>query len=80
MKLFGLIMLDDDIDINELIEEYNNNLWEDNLKLTVKKNKKKWIVEFPYGIIYNYMKIQADSISKIINDINLKEEIKTIKV
>ena len=71
-------ILDDDIDINELIEEYNNNLWEDNLKLTVKKNKKKWIIEFPYGIIYNYMKIQADSISKIINDINLKEEIKTI--
>jgi len=71
-------ILDDDIDINELIEEYNNNLWEDNLKLTVKKNKKKWIVEFPYGIIYNYMKIQADSISKIINDINLKKEIKTI--
>jgi len=77
LSLFQDIM-DDDIDINELIEEYNNNLWDDNLQLTVKKNKKKWIIEFPYEIIYNYMTIQADSISKIINDINLKEEIKTI--
>ena len=77
LSLFQDIM-DNDIDINELIEEYNNNLWDNNLQLSVKKNKKKWIIEFPYEIIYNYMKIQADSISKIINDINLKAEIKTI--
>ena len=49
-----------------------------NLILNVKKNKKKWIVEFPYRIIYNYLKTQTNSICKIINDINLKEEIKTI--
>ena len=44
----------------------------------LKKLKKKWIVEFPYEIIFNYMKTQANSITEIINDINLKEEIKTI--
>ena len=32
----------------------------------------------PYEIVYNYMKTQANSICKIINDINEKEEIKTI--
>ena len=71
-------IFDEDIDINELVEEYNSNVYEDNLKLTVKKNKKKWLVEFPYEIVYNYMKIQANSICKIINDINIREDIKTI--
>ena len=71
-------IFDDDIDINELVEEYNSNIYEDNLQLSVKKTKKKWIVELPYEIVYNYMKTQANSICKIINDINEKEEIKTI--
>ena len=71
-------IFDDDIDINDLVEEYNSNIFDDSLKLTVKKTKKKWIVEFPYEIVYNYMKTQANSICKIINDINEKEEIKTI--
>ena len=71
-------IFEDDVDINDLIEEYNDNIYDSNLYLSIKKNKKKWIVEFPYKIIYNYMKIQADSICKIINDINSKEEIKTL--
>ena len=71
-------IFDDDIDINDLVEEYNNNIYNNNFLLTVKKNKKKWIVEFPYDIVYDYMKTQANSICKIINDINIKEEIKTI--
>ena len=71
-------IFDDDIDISDLVEEYNSNIFDDSLKLTVKKTKKKWIVEFPYEIVYNYMKMQANSICKIINDINIKEEIKTI--
>ena len=71
-------IFDDDIDINDLVKEYNDNIYDDNLLLSVKKNKKKWIVEFPYKIIYNYMKTQANSICKIINEINSKEEIKTI--
>ena len=46
--------------------------------MSIKKNKKKWIVEFPYKIIYNYIERQASSICKIINDINSNEEIKTL--
>ena len=71
-------LFDDDIDINELVKEYNDNVYDNNLLLSVKKNKKKWIVEFPYRIIFNYMKKQTDSICKIINDIVSKENIKTI--
>ena len=71
-------IFDDDIDIKDLLEEYNDNIYDNNLKLNIKKNKKKWLVEFPYKIIFNYMKKQADSICKIINDINEKEDIKTL--
>ena len=53
-----------------MVDEYNNNIYDDNVKLSVKNVKRRWIVEFPYEIIYNYMKIQADSICKIINEIN----------
>ena len=71
-------IFDEDIEINDLVEEYNSNIYDDSLQLTIKKTKKKWIVEFPYNIILNYMKNQANSICKIINDINTKEEIKTM--
>ena len=71
-------IFDEDIEINDLVEEYNSNIYDDSLQLTVKKTKKKWIVEFPYNIVLNYMKNQANSICKIINDINTKEEIKTM--
>ena len=71
-------LFDDDVDINDLVKEYNDNVYDNNLLLYVKKNKKNWIVEFPYRIIYNYMKIQANSICKIINDIVSNEIIKTV--
>jgi hypothetical protein len=71
-------IFDDDIEISELVDEYNNNIYDDNLKLSVKNVRRKWIVEFPYEIILNYMKIQVDNICKIINNIITKEEIKTI--
>ena len=71
-------IFDEDIDINDLVKEYNDNILDYDLYLSVKKNKKKWLVEFPYKIIFHYMKIQADSICKIINNINSKEEIKTV--
>ena len=71
-------IFDKDIEINDLVEEYNSNIYDDSLQLTVKKTTKKWIVEFPYNIVLNYMKNQANSICKIINDINTKEEIKTM--
>ena len=71
-------IFDDDIEISDLVDEYNNNIYDDNLKLSVKNVRRKWIVEFPYKIILNYMKIQVDNICKIINNIITKEEIKTI--
>ena len=71
-------IFEDDVDISDLVKAYNDNIYDDNLLLSNKKNKKKWIVELPYKIIFNYMKEQANSICKIINEINSKEEIKTI--
>ena len=70
-------IFNDDVKIDDLIEEYNNNIYDSNLSLSV-RNKKKWIVEFPYKIIYYYMKIQANSICRIINDISSKENITKI--
>jgi len=66
------------IDIIDLVKEYNDNIESSELILNVKKNKRRWIIEFPYKIIYHYMKKQANSICQIINDINKKENIKTI--
>ena len=71
-------IFEDDVDINDLVKEYNDNIYDDNLLLSAKKNKKKWILELPYKIIYNYMKTQSNSICQIINDITSKEEIKTL--
>lgn len=68
----------EEIDINDLVKEYNDNVEDSELTLRVKKNKRRWIIEFPYKIIYHYMKLQANKICKIINDITKKEEIKTI--
>ena len=62
---------DDDlkIDINDLINKYNNYIaYNEETKLKI-KSKKKWIIEFPYKIIYNYIKNQANLICKAINNI-----------
>jgi len=71
-------ILDDEVNINDLVKEYNNNINDSSIELTVKNMRKKWIIEFPYQIIFNYMKKQANSISEIINEINAKEDIKTV--
>ena len=71
-------LFDEDVDINDLVKEYNDNIYDNNLLLSVKKNKKKWIVEFPFRIIFNYIKTQSNSITKIINEICSKEKISTI--
>ena len=60
-------IFDDDVDINDLVKEYNSNIYDSGLLLSVKKIKGRWIVEFPYKIIYYYMTIQANYICKIIN-------------
>ena len=71
-------IFEEDLDINVLVNKYNEKIYNKNLRLSVKKIKKKWMIELPYEIIYYYLSAQAKSIAKIINDINSKEDIKTI--
>ena len=68
----------DDIDISDIVYEYNINIFDKDLHLNVIKSKRKWIIEFPYKILYNYIKAQANSICKIIKEILSKENIKTV--
>ena len=49
-------ILYDKVNINDLVKEYNNNLNDSTIELSVKNMRKKWIIEFPYQIIFNYMK------------------------
>ena len=72
-------IFDDNIDLNDFVDKYNNNIKEIDLKLTV-KSKRKWIIEFPYKIVYKYISQQANSICEIIKNIHTKndEEIKTL--
>lgn len=58
----------EDKDIEDLIKIYNNLCTDSDLQIKI-KSKKKWIVEFPYKIIYNYIKQQAKLISDAVNDI-----------
>ena len=71
-------IFDDGIDLNDLVKKYNNQINDYELFLSVGKNKRKWIVELPYKIIYNYLKYQAESIFNKINEINSKLDIKGI--
>ena len=45
-------IFDEDIQLNDLINEYNSNIYENDFKIKAKKSKNKWIKEFPYKIIY----------------------------
>jgi len=77
---FGLFkdIFNDDTDINILVDRYNNNCNNKELKLKI-KSKKKWVIEFPHKIIYNYIKDQVNGICKIINNmINYDEGINSI--
>ena len=66
-SLFRDIFIDD-IDLNDLVKKYNENIYDNELKLKI-KNKKKWVIYFPHKIIYNYIKKQANSICEVINNI-----------
>ena len=69
-------IFDDNIDINNLVVNYNDSISDNNLKLKINnKIKKKIIIEFPYKIAYNYIKMQANSICNIINNICAKDAI-----
>ena len=71
-------IFDKDVNINDLVKQYNDNVNNSSLLLRVRNVKKKWIVEFPHEIIFECMTRQANAISDIINEINSKEKIKTI--
>jgi len=77
---FGLFkeVFKDDTDINILINKYNTICDNNELKLEI-KSEKKWIIEFPHKIIYNYIKKQVNSICEIINKIlRYDEEINSV--
>jgi molecular chaperone DnaK (HSP70) len=65
--------------ITDLVNKYNEQLKDNELKLVV-KSKKKWMIEFPYKIIDIYMQEQANQICQEIKDIlsRTKKEINTI--
>ena len=54
--------------IDELIAKYNKDCFDRNLEIRI-KSRKKWIVEVPYKLIYNYIKNQAKLICTSIKDI-----------
>jgi len=61
-----------------LINKYNKICDNNELKLEIKSGK-KWIIEFPHKIIYNYIKKQVNSICEKINNIlRYDEEIKSV--
>ena len=72
-------IFNDNIDINDLVNNYNDSCNDDELKLEV-IGKKKWIINFPYKIMYNFIKKQANSICEIIKNIleSSDEEINSI--
>ena len=68
----------DETDINILVDKYNKNINDNELKLKI-RSIKKWVIEIPHKIIYNYIKNQVNSICEIINNIlKYDEEINSI--
>lgn len=69
-SIFQDIYENGDLGLGDLIRRYNDYCKEENLKISV-KSKKKWIVELPYKIVYNFIRTQAkyicDQIKKILN-------------
>ena len=72
-------IFDENIDLNDLVDRYNQKITEIDFKLNV-RSKRKWIIEFPYKIVYKYINQQANSICEIIKNIHAKnnEDIKTL--
>ena len=59
-------IFNNDEDLNILVEKYNNDCNYYDLKIQI-KSKRKWIINFPFRIIYNYIKKQVNSLCKAIN-------------
>ena len=64
----------EDTTLDDLVSKYNNNLFDDNLKLSV-RSKKKWMVDFPYKIINNYIEEQSEAICNEIKKIHSDSKI-----
>jgi len=54
-------------DIIALVEKYNRKCKDQQLTLEIKSSN-KWIIKFPYKIIYNYIKKQVDIICNLIKE------------
>ena len=61
-------IFNDNTKIIDLVNTYNNSCDDDELKLKI-RSKNKWIIDFPYKIIYNLIKKQVNSICEIIKNI-----------
>ena len=67
---FGLFqdIFNSNTDINVLVDKYNQNCDNNELKLIIKSTR-KWVIGIPFKIIYNYIEKQVISICEIINNI-----------
>ncbi len=65
-SIFQDFFNEDDIDV--LLNKFNSTCPNNNFKLNV-KSKKKWVIELPYKIIYNYIEKQANLICEVIKKI-----------
>lgn len=76
-SIFQDFFIDDDID--DLVKKFNSNNPNNNFKINI-KSKRKWVVEFPYKIIYNYIEKQATLICNVIKNIiySSKKKIETL--
>ena len=61
-------IFNNDTDLDILVDKYNKNCDNNELKIKI-KSIKKWVIDFPHKIIYNYIKKQVSSICEIINNI-----------
>ena len=59
---------DEEINLSDLVNNYNITVEDPDLRLEI-KSKKKWIILFPYKILDNYIKEQSDLIVKKIKNI-----------
>ena len=62
-------IFNDDTDLDDLVDKYNKNCNNNELKLKITSKKRKWVIEIPHKIIYNYIIKQVNSICEIINNI-----------
>ena len=67
-------IFNDDTDLDDLVDKYNKNCNNYELKLKITSKKRKWVIEIPHKIIYNYIIAQVNSICEIINDILKNDE------